>query len=1125
MDDNLQRQLLRELAFFVEPLGPLTQNPDALFDFLYGIGWDVERILGDDAARFVAAAAAIAGTAQTLVAMADDPPDTLAELRAALNAARTLFSLVDALPAAFGGDAPPEIDALPSDVIEALTLVYLGRRAPRLYRLLELVTVIQGPDPEPDGTVRAALRDLHETRRLRLDRLTQVLRDPHRVFAEEYWPDGIPDRARAAEVARRLFPRLLRFIYPEDVTERGRTRGFQVLRGEGGGPPELSTEDEQRLAAMLTLSWVVDDEELGLSVGILSAQDGGPGVFVVPFGGAEFLLREGDLLIRLHGELDAPGFQVTARGLAVDRQDGKLDAQLDFLPLAGKVTLLSGGTGLEIGNAFVTVGVGLANAQLEARVMVSIVDSAFVVAKDGADGFLGRFLPATGSRIPFELTVGWSNLSGFHIRGSGSLETRVPTNIHFGPVTATGLTVALGANGVSIGADLTVELGPVTVVVRDIGLRLAIAYPRSGGNAGPLDLTPEFKPPSGAGIELDAGVVTGGGFLRYDPARGEYAGMLELEFTDLFSLKGIGLITTRMPDGSSGFSLLVVLTAHFPEPGLQMGFGFRLLAVGGIIGVNRSVHIPALMDGVRSGGIESVMFPDNVIANAPRILSDLRTFFPPREDRFLIGPMAKLAWGNPALLTASLAVVVEIPGNIAFVGVLRVALPRPETPILLLQVNFAGVVEPDEQRMYFTATLFESRILHLHIDGDMGVLIGWGNDPNLILTVGGFHPSYPPPPLPFPTPRRISIDILREAGARIGITGYFAVTSNTVQFGADADIYFKFSSFRVEGNLGIDALFQISPFAFAAEVRAGVSLKAFGVGCFSIKLRFALEGPTPWRVHGRGSVSLLFFDISANFDITWGAGRDTTLPPVRVLPILAGELSKPDNWQTRSPSNRPLVTLRDVSEAREGLVLHPMGTLFVRQRAVPLDVRLDRFGAQRPSDVSRLRVTVTGGRLVKVADARELFAPAQFQDFDDAEKMSRPAFQRQNAGLELAPDGNALFSARAIRRTARYEEVVIDPVRARDRRRFVTFPAALFTHFLRGNSISRSVRSHTQRNLVQPFRETLEVTGETFSVAHVRDNTAAAAPFPSEAAARDFLARNPALAGSTQVIPTAEVLS
>jgi len=100
-----------------------------------------------------------------------------------------------------------------------------------------------------------------------------------------------------------------------------------------------------------------------------------------------------------------------------------------------------------------------------------------------------------------------------------------------------------------------------------------------------------------------------------------------------------------MPDGSKGFSLLIIITAEFGA-GIQLGFGFTLLAVGGLLGLNRTMKLQPLMDGIRTGAVESIMFPHDVIANAPKIISDLRIIFPPLEGKFLIGPMAKLGFAR-----------------------------------------------------------------------------------------------------------------------------------------------------------------------------------------------------------------------------------------------------------------------------------------------------------------------------------------------------------------------------------------------------------------------------------------------------------------------------------------------
>ncbi|UXY32071.1 DUF6603 domain-containing protein [Streptomyces sp. HUAS TT20] len=759
-----------------------------------------------------------------------------------------------------------------------------------------------------------------------------------------------------------------------------------------------------------------------------------------------------------------------------------------------------------------------------------------IIDTAGGDGFISTLLGQLHLESRFDVGFSFTPEQGLRFHGSGGLEIQVPVHVELGPVQLQAIyllaRIEAGKLPIELSAGLSAKLGPVSAAVDRIGLRADLSFPGNGGNLGPADLAFGFKPPTGVGLSLDVGVVTGGGYLFADPDRGEYAGVLQLEFAKFLAVKAIGLITTRMPDGSSGFSLLLVLTAEFGGVGLQLGYGFKLIAVGGIIGLNRTMRLDALMEGVRTGAIESVMFPRDIVANAPRILSDLRAFFPPQEGTFLIGPMAKLGWGTPTLVSVSLGVIIEIPGNIAIVGVLKVALPTEELPLLILQVNFAGAIEFDRKRIFFFASLFGSRVLTMSINGEMGLLVAYGADPNFVLSVGGFHPSFAPPPLPFPSPRRVSVDVLNSGIGRITISGYFAVTSNTAQFGAQADLFFGFGGFGIEGHIGFDALFQFSPFMFIIEVHASVSLKAFGVGVFSISLRFALSGPTPWRARGTGSISFFFFEISADFDITWGEERDTVLPPVNVMPLLAGELLKPEGWQARPPAGgAPLVTLRALAEAESELVLHPLGTLLVRQRAVPLDIQVDKVGSENAADVSKLAVNPAGTALTKLSDAEEMFALAQFQNMDDAAKLARRAFERQHAGLELSPDGVAMASQRAVRRSARYEQSVIDTITQPDKpsESFVNYNGTLFNHFMAGSSVARSPLAAAQRTLREPAGQRLTVTGDSYVVAQTLNNRRLSGPFTSQALAAqdlaDRVADAPALDGTLHVIPASEALS
>lgn len=785
------------------------------------------------------------------------------------------------------------------------------------------------------------------------------------------------------------------------------------------------------------------------------------------------------------------------------------------------------------GITFTVDGTGSATAAPSAD--GGITGGHLVIDASQGDGFLTTLLGGGTIDSQFDLGFTLATDTGLRFHGSGALEIQLPVHITLGPVDIQSVylvaQLAGGSVPIELSAGFSAALGPLQASVDRMGAIATLSLPAGGGNLGPANIAFAFKPPNGVGLSVDAGVVSGGGFLYIDSARGEYAGAVQLEFADFLALGAIGLIDTKLPDGSSGFSLLIIVTADFGA-GLELGFGFTLNAVGGLLGVNRTMLFQPLMDGVRTGAIDSIMFPQNIVANAPKIISDLRAIFPPQQGTFLIGPMAKLGWGEPTLVSLSLGVIVEIPpGDIAILGVLELALPAEDLAILVLQVNFAGALEFDKQRMYFFASLYDSHILFITIEGEMGLLFAWGSNANFVVTVGGFHPQYNPPPLPFPSPQRISIDIINESYARISADGYFAVTTNTVQFGAHAEFFFGFSAVSVTGSAGFDALIQFSPFHFIVSVSASFSANVFGVGVFSIGIDVSLEGPEPWHAHGTASISFLFFSIGIGIDFTWGDSGNTTLAPVKVMPILTAEFGKQSNWRAMPPTgSNLLVSLRQLGASESQLVLHPVGTLQVSQRLIPLDLTLDTVGSQKPDDANRFSLSVSSPDLSKTATLTEPFAPSQFKTADDATKLSQPAYAPQDSGIEMSPAGQQYASATTIVRIVRDDVTIIDTKLRRSSSQFTYYPGTLFQHGLRGNAAARSTLSGAREQQTHPFTGSVQVSPETFAVAQQADNTVyrpEAAAFTSQASARDYLDRavaaDPTLAGTLHVLPQFEV--
>ncbi|MEU7727883.1 DUF6603 domain-containing protein [Streptomyces sp. NPDC040724] len=1180
--------LLAEIGLALVPLRSALTSPESCTGLLRELGWYAAEI----PQPLAALRSGVDTLTETLGGLvdggfgADDVPRVLGAVQALVGGIRAIAGAPDeAVPEHLRADGFKE--HFPKQLIDHLVIGHLQRHRPALGFALRALGVVRSRYVPPAGN-----RPEHTRLTLDLTELPRVLTDPSAVLKDAHgWGGPDFDYAEFADQLDNLLLSLGAHTssgYADDWTVQS-VHGTELQPAEPPVPllraglleqPGDGGQDVHR--AEIRLLELPSDGGGPGGLALLPSYSGRLGVRI-PLGE--------DLVLTVRSELDLqggvalrfrPGQPIeTVTGFEAGdgtpvRLDGAVEAVVERTRTDGDPVLLVGsadGTRLQFRGLAGGGGVRLDSGGADVFAEFRLNGLEFVLSPGDADGFVATVLPRDGFTLGADLTLAVSHREGFTFRGNAALEIRIPTRLELGPVRIQALSISATPSGdalpVALGATFRAALGPVQVVVEDIGLTARLAFrPDHDGNLGPVDVGLGFKPPKGAGLSVDAGIVKGGGYLSFDPDRGEYTGALELDFAGIVALKAVGLISTRMPDGSRGFSLLMVIAAEFGGGGIQLGFGFSLLAVGGLIGLNRGMDLQALVAGVRSGAIESVMFPKDVVANAPRILSDLRAFFPPEDGTFLVGPMAKICWGTPALLRISLGVVIEVPpGNIAVLGVLSCVLPSEQLPLVVVQVQFVGALEVDKSRLWFYAQLFDSRILSITINGGMGLLVSWGDDPQLVLSVGGFHPSFRPPELPFPVPERISVDILNQPGQLIRVSGYLAVTSNTVQFGARAELRLGFDAFGIEGGFSFDALFRFSPFAFVISLSAHVSLKAFGVGVFGISLDFTVEGPCPWRAHGRGSISLLFFEISADFDIEWGEAHHTTLPPVEVLALLENEVRRTEGWSTRLPEGgaRTLVTLRDLTAA-DGLVLHPRGTLFVAQRAVPLDVRVDKIGGQQASDGQRFLIEPDPTcKLVKLSDTGEKFPMAQFQDMDDAAKLSRPAYEQQDAGIELAAVEGVLGAPRVVRRSARYEAIVVDR-KARELnqpvpgdgsgagsvrtvadepapppgRKLVSVSPAVFGRLLDGSSTSRSPLSRTDAHRRRPLpqEQTVRAAGQRYVVAHTRNNAQAfppqlpgaplppAAAFRSPAAAADALARwtdsDPRLAGRLHVIPVSD---
>jgi hypothetical protein len=676
-----------------------------------------------------------------------------------------------------------------------------------------------------------------------------------------------------------------------------------------------------------------------------------------------------------------------------------------------------------------------------------VTGGALVLDPSGFDGFLSSVLPADGLRVPFDFGLTWSAERGFAFRGAAGLDATLPVSLTLGAVNVSAVRLGLVVRdaGLSAKASVSVEtsIGPVRVVIDQLGVAAALAFAGNSAILGVGDVQAGFAPPTGLGLSVDAGVVTGGGFLAFDDARGQFAGAMELEFSGI-AVKALGLLTTRLAGGRPGYSLLVIVSAELPP--VQLGLGFRLVGVGGLLGINRTVAVEALRAGLKTGALGAVLSPPDPKASAGQLVAGLAGLFPAAAGRHVFAPTARIVWGSPTLITIDLCLVLELPAPVRLValGRLRALLPDEREPIVRIQVDVLGVIEFDRRAAAVDATLVDSRLAQFALTGDLALRMSWGDQPAFLLAVGGFHPSFAAPP-GFPALERVAVALASGDNPKLRLEAYLALTSNTVQFGARVDLGARAGSFSIAGFLSFDALVTLAPLAFVVDIAAKLAVKAGGHTLLSVSLALTLSGPRPWRARGRASFSILFFDVSFGFDVTIGDETPTALPaPVDVAPLLLAALADPRAWSAQLPAGADAITLRKLDPGT-AVLAHPLATLQVRQRVAPLERTLDRFGSSVPSGARRFGVTLAtiGGVRTTGTPLQDRFAPAQFTALSDDAKLSAPSFEEMVSGAALGADGYATGPAVSV--GVVYEQLLVTaPGIAEPKSQKLAMPADVF---------------------------------------------------------------------------------
>jgi hypothetical protein len=678
------------------------------------------------------------------------------------------------------------------------------------------------------------------------------------------------------------------------------------------------------------------------------------------------------------------------------------------------------GAHIELDGLDVGAGIRDRSGQPEPYVSVGLANGLHVVLPPPElDGFL-RMLLGDGIDVEVDVDIDVST-SGVRINGGIGLDVTIPVNRTLGPLSidTLRLRIVAASDDVSLWATVAASfaLGPFTADSEGLGLALSARPEAAGtGTFGTLDVALDLLPPTRISARVEGDVVSGDGFIDYNPVSARYTGALSLDILSV-GIDALVIVDTQLPGEPDGWAFFASLSATFP--GIPLGFGFVLLGAGGLIALNRTMDAEALSAGLRAGAVDALLFPDDPLGDAAALIAQVDEYFPLSDGNTVVGPVVQIGWGSPTLITAQLGVMISLPdGVIAVLGSIEALLPTPDAPVLVLHMDTLGAIDAPGGTFSLLGSLYDSQLLDvIQLGGDLAVYLQAGAQPYFLLSVGGYHPGFRPPslvPASMHDLRRMQASIDIASNLSVSVQAYFALTSNSVQFGASvnvvASVDVELATYTAKGWLTFDVLLIFSPFKLSASMSAGVAMYSGDQELMGVQLAFLLEGPDPW--YAIGTASFRFLGIKINFNLEVGdAAAGEPKPLAHPHQDVVAALRSAGSWYEVAPADTTASAITYLQPSPDDATtwVRPDHQVAVRQSAAPLNRTLEIVGQAVPAPGEQLITLVDAGIGDRTDITWELaddwFAPAQFEDLSASAKLSRESYELMNAGATFgAPD-------------------------------------------------------------------------------------------------------------------------
>jgi hypothetical protein len=255
---------------------------------------------------------------------------------------------------------------------------------------------------------------------------------------------------------------------------------------------------------------------------------------------------------------------------------------------------------------------------------------------------------------------------------------------------------------------------------------------------------------------------------------------------------------------------------------------------------------------------------------------------------------------------------------------------------------------------------------------------------------------------------------------------------------------------------------------------------------------------------------------------------------VNPWPLLQAAIEDVRNWSTALPTAAVrVVTLRTSTGGTAPTLMDPGGAVTLRQTVVPLNRKITRFGGATPEGPDRYTVdpmvTLNSTSQIEFTSMTEYFAAAQYDDLTDTDKLSRPSFERMDAGVSVGAD--AIMTGPSVGARLEYETIILDaPWQRRPAPRHSVAQDLQLLMLEQGPSVRSPSKSTGLNKFASAAPSKLSMDDDRFAIASTLDGTAFPGPTAPTtkgaalAALADHLKAHPEDHGRLQVVPEYELV-